>query len=315
MPLSDNLMTANRDMTGYIHEEYIKSLSDFGSPVALAHCNGWILRRKIPGTNLYDAMGSYPLFCCNDWKKLHLDLEKVGDDLISVTIVTDPIGNYNEDILIRCFADLVKPFKEHFLIDLKVPLENHVDKNHLRNVRRSLLEVDVEKCEHHNKGLSDWISLYAKLIKRHNITGIPAFSEKSFEKQFYVPGLHIFRASYRGETIGMLLWYVQGEVGYYHLGAYSEQGYKLRASFPLFWFAIDWFKKKGLPWLNLGAGAGATNDGSDGLTRFKKGWATTTRINYLCGRIFNMNKYLELSQSKNRSCINYFPAYRAGEFK
>ncbi len=46
---------------GYLSSAYAESLAEFGRPRELAKCGGWILERKIPGTDLHDAMGCYPL--------------------------------------------------------------------------------------------------------------------------------------------------------------------------------------------------------------------------------------------------------------
>jgi len=124
----------------------------------------------------------------------------------------------------------------------------------------------------------------------------------------------MFRAVHEERTVGMLLWYIQEEVGYYHLGAYSPVGYNLRASFALFWFAIEYFATNGLRWLNLGAGAGVRGDGMDGLSRFKHGWSTGTQTAYFCGRIFDRARYLEIVRVKGISTTDYFPAYRKDEF-
>jgi lipid II:glycine glycyltransferase (peptidoglycan interpeptide bridge formation enzyme) len=110
----------------------------------------------------------------------------------------------------------------------------------------------------------------------------------------------------------MTLWYVLGNVGYYHLGAYNHAGYELRASFALFWRAIEHFAAKGLRWLNLGAGAGLEGSSTDGLSRFKRGWSTGTA--YFCGRIFDRAKYSEVVKASGVSAADYFPAYRKGEF-
>jgi hypothetical protein len=112
----------------------------------------------------------------------------------------------------------------------------------------------------------------------------------------------------------MLLWYVQHEVGYYHLGAYNQRGYALQASFGLFWRAIDYFATKGLRWLNLGAGAGTETPTDSGLSKFKRGWATGTRTAYFCGRIFDPVTYREITEAGGCTATDYFPAYRQGEF-
>src|SRR5262249_40272003 len=102
---------------------------------------------------------------------------------------------------------------------------------------------------------------------------------------------------------------------YYHLGAYSDAGYHLRASYALMRAAIDRFADEGLQWLSLGAGAGARGDTTDGLTRFKQGWANGTRPVYLCGRIFDRERYHALVRARGITRSDYFPAYRSGEFR
>ena len=39
-------------------------------------------------------MGCYPLFACQDWSQLSADLENIEDDLIALSLVTDPFGEY-----------------------------------------------------------------------------------------------------------------------------------------------------------------------------------------------------------------------------
>lgn len=125
----------------------------------------------------------------------------------------------------------------------------------------------------------------------------------------------MFRALDGDETVGATLWYADREVAYYHLGAYSDAGYELEASFGLFWHVLDYFAREGLRWLNLGAGAGLSDEGqTDGLTRFKRGWANDTRTAYFCGRILDRVKYEEIMRTKQIAASDYFPAYRKGEF-
>jgi len=301
-------------VTGYLHPDYARSLAEFGTPRELCRCGGWILERSIPGFPHCDAMGCYPLFACQDWSQLEADLEEIADSLVSLALVTDPFGDYDPALLQRCFPDVSRPFKEHFAVDLRRPLDTFVSRHHRRYARKALQVAQVEECQQPIRLLDEWTGLYATLIKRHDIQGILAFSKQAFSRQLRVPGLVAFRAVHQGETVGMLLWYVQGEVAYYHLGAYSPAGYELRASFALFWRAIEHFAATGLQWLNLGAGAGTTSDGRDGLSRFKRGWATGTRTAYFCGRIFHRGRYDAIVQVRQVPVTDYFPAYRQGEF-
>lgn len=300
-------------MIGYAHHGYAESLAEFGTPRGLPRCGGWILERQIPGFPYYDALGCYPLFACQDWSQLYADLEDIGNELVSLALVTDPFGEYDPAYLCHCFKDRVIPFKQHYLVDLQCPMSIFVSSHHRRHARKALRDVYVERCQNPSQFVNDWVELYSNLIERHNIRGIPAFSREAFVKQLKVPGIVMFRAVHKGTTVSMILWYIQGEVGYYHLGASSALGYELRASFALFWSAIEYFANK-LRWLNLGAGAGVQDSNTDGLGRFKRGWSTGTRTTYFCGRIFDHERYAEIVKAKGVSTTDYFPAYRKGEF-
>lgn len=102
-------------------------------------------------------------------------------------------------------------------------------------------------------------------------------------------------------------------MAYSHLTAFSELGYMLRASYALYWFAIERFSDK-VRWIDLGGGAGVRSKDTDGLSTFKRGWSTGTRPAYFCGRIFDRKRYQEIVEAKGVSATDYFPAYRRGEF-
>jgi hypothetical protein len=258
-------------------------------------------------------MGCYPLFLCDDWSQLKSDLESVSNDLVAVSLVTDPFGSYTVEYLRQCFPDVVIPFKSHFVTELSTS-EKFIHPHHRRNARKARAEMQVEKCADPPGQLDEWANLYATLISRHQITGLSAFSKESFAKQLKVPGMVAFRAFRDEVTLGMVLWFRQGSRAYYHLGAYSQAGYDLRASFALFAYSIEYFATHGIEWLNLGAGAGSSADATSGLNRFKEGWSTGTRTAYFCGRVINQRKYQELVDFRGAGATNYFPAYRVGEF-
>lgn len=296
--------------TGYAHGQYATSLADFGRPHGLPRSGGWILVRNIPGTDARDAMGPYPLFACNDWAQLGADLEEIGSDLVSIVLVADPFGNHQPDLLARAFNRGAAPFKDHHVVDVRSPLEATVSAHHRRNVRKALRFVTAECVENPIAALDDWTRLYGTLIERHAIDGIRAFSRASFASQLATPGLMAYRAVVATETVGMLLFYVQGDVAYYHLGAFSPRGYELGAAFAVFWTALKELSCT-VKFVSLGGDAGVDND-EGGLARFKRGWANTTRCAYVCRHVGNPELYARLSSG--RSETSFFPAYRAGEF-
>jgi predicted N-acyltransferase len=217
-------------------------------------------------------------------------------------------------LLERSFPDLVTPYKQHFLVDLKkVQDRRSIRKQHHRKARKALKTIAIEQVSDPSHALDDWVRLYSHLVRKHSIFGLTAFSRSSFALQLRVPGLVLFMAREDEEAVAATLWFVDGGRAYYHLGASSERGYRACASFALFEVALDQFAAKGLEVVLLGAGAGVYDRGSDGLTRFKAGWATGTRQSYLCGRILSPPVYKQLNSACAGPTSSYFPPYRAHE--
>jgi hypothetical protein len=301
-------------MTGYLHPLYTKSLSEFGNPVELPECGGWLLERHIPNSDLKDAMGCYPLFCCTNWTKLPADIEKVKQRYVTISSVTDPFAPVTKVDLSQCFQ-LVQPFKKHFVIDTSDTSDRHIDRHHRYYARRALKQIEVALVDEPKVRLDDWVRLYQMLIKRHHLQGIKAFSRAAFAIQFEVPGLVAFRAARQGRTVGMHLWYLQSGVAYSHLAACDQEGYALGAAYALYWSAIQLFKRdyaRELQWIDLGAGAGGQGSERDGLSTFKRRWATGEKVKYFCGCVCNWENYRLLAATDQISS-GYFPLYRAGE--
>ena len=299
---------------GYQHHDYAHSLSEFGVPQALAHTGGWLLKRSIPESNFYDAMGCYPLFSCLNWKNLYEDLEELKDQCVAVSLVTDPFAGISFHTLKQFFKDVCLPFKEHFVIDLSLRRGTYVSKHHKRYARKALNNVEFRICDRPEIKLKEWVDLYSFLIRRHNITGIPRFSPEILGKQMRIPGCIAFQARIGNRTVGMQLWYRMQDRAYYHLGASNDEGYRCYSAFAIFWEAMAYFKKQGIRWLSLGSGAGAKQSANDGLSQFKRGWANTSRTVYFCGAITHKEHYKTLMSRRKVHTGDYFPVYRTGEF-
>ena len=303
-----------KKILGYHHPQYASSYREWGEPVEMPHCGGAFIKRAIPEQTVFDGMGCYPFFVCQDPTKLHLDLEAIEKEIICFSMVTNPLENWNESYLKTHFKDKMTPFKKHYLVDLNHDLASSVDSHHMRNVQKASKQMKVELCQNPKDFFEDWNYLYRALVQKHEIKGMLRFSESIFKAHFEIPGLVVVRASVDQETVGMLLWYVNQDKGYYHLGAFSEKGYELNASFALFYFTFEQLKSQGVCWVNLGSGAGLESEDS-GLARFKKGWATNEETVYFCGRILNSDKYEELVKQRAVKGSSLFPAYRADEIR
>jgi hypothetical protein len=310
----------NQELTGYLHPNYADSYDTVGTPQQLLLCGGWLLRRQIAGFPYYDGMGCYPRFLCHDWSSLHADLEQLGHDpsflgtsLVTLALVTDPFAEVEPAYLHQTFNQVVFPFKEHYVADLQRPINEIANRRRRKHARRALRKITVEISDKPLEYLDEWVGLYNTLIERHQIKDFRKFSRRAFAKQLSIPGTIILRALSEGVAVGAQLYYLQGEVVYCHLGAFSQLGYELGASYALDWSSIEYFAARAR-WLDFGAGAGTVSDGTSGLNQYKRGWATDMRTAYFCGHIFDAEKYAQIVQAKGIFDTNYFPAYRKGEF-
>ena len=298
-------------ISGYQHPLYAESLAEFGVPTKLPSSQGSILIRDIAGTGARDAMGCYPLFSCQNWAGLYQDVESLGSDLVSLTLVTDPLGDYQLNDLKACFPDLLRPFKEHFIIDLQEPRERTVSKSHRYNARKALRELTVEVVDDPESFIDEWAVLHGHLINKHGISGIRAFSHRAFLAQFKTPGIVILRAMCGQRTVAAAMFFVQDGVAQAHVLGCDPEGYAKRALYAITWHIYDYFDDS-VRWCNLMGVPDGEGPQIENIRMFKKGWTRVTRTSYLCGRVLNQDKYDKLAASYTSGNMSYFPIYRAG---
>lgn len=299
-------------MFGYSSELYANSLTEGDAVECLSGCRGQILVRRIGGSNLSDAVSPYPLFCCENWDRLHEDIDQLKG-VVSLSLVTDPFGDFEIDLLRGCFPDVMRQFKLHYVVELSDDPSRFVSKHHQRNVCVAVKKVTVREIGNPHEILDAWTKWYEHLKCRHGISGVTAFSKDSFEQQLRVPGIRVFEARHGDQSVGAAIWYVSGSHAYYHLGAWTETGYQQKASFAVFWASLTRFRDEGIQLVGLGAGSGLT-DRPDGLTRFKAGWSNRQLPVYFCGRIIDYDSYRQLSTaSEAPSTETFFPAYRRSD--
>jgi len=294
---------------GYLSRAYADSLAAFGDVIALPRSGGFLLRRPVADTAWFDATSCYPLFCCSDWAGIAADLDEWQDRLVSAVVVTDP---FDDALLpaIRGAFGFTRHYKDHFVVETGADPATFVRRSHRDQARRALRRVDVEVCADPLAHLDEWVRLFDVLAHRHGIAGLRRFSRSAFERQLAVPGLVMFRAIAADRTVGLDLWYVQGDTAQGHLAAFDETGYALRASYATKWEVLRHFSDK-VRFINLGAGRAA--DGSDGLSEFKRGFANRQRSSWLCGRIFDQPAYEALRARLQPAArgSDYFPIYRS----
>lgn len=298
---------------GYRHPEYALSLAEYGQPRVLENSGGWVLERPIPHTGHRDAMGPYPLFHCRDWRALPEDLACLREaGMVSLVLVTDPMLGEGERKVFSHF-DVAEPFKTHYLSVLDRPPERTVSKHHRYYARKAARELEVDVPEAPLNHLDEWCALYEALVGRHGVTDLRTFSREAFRRLLSMPGVILFRALRQGRAVGAQIILIQGNVAFAHLAAFSDEGYRLGASYLLDWAAMDHLRgRAGV--LNWGGGAGLEGADESGLAKYKQGWATERGTSYLLGAVLDRSVYERLAGAAEDTTRAYFPRYRAGEF-
>lgn len=296
---------------GYASEAYARALSFVGEPLHLPACGGWVLRRPIAGTPYFDAMGPYPIFACRDWSRLGEDLAALKrSGLVSLTLVADPFAPLVATGVSECF-DLARPFKRHFVARLGGDVEQIATPHHLRNARRGLRRVEVERVADPLRHLDEWVELYQELVLRKGTGDMRVFGRDSFRQQLAMDDLVMLRASGDGCSVGFQLFVRQADDAYFHLAAYSNEGYRCDAPHALSRSAIEHLSPQ-VGRIDWGGGLGSGVDAGDGLARFKAGWANDSADSWLLGATLDAGRYARLSRTV--PATQYFPAYRHGEF-
>lgn len=298
---------------GYRHPEYALSLGEYGQPRALDNSGGWVIERLIPNTQHRDAMGPYPLFHCRDWRALPEDLACLREaGMVSLVLVTDSLLGENERKVFSHF-DVAEPFKTHYLSVLDQPPEHTVSRHHRYYARKAARELEVDVPEVPLNHLDEWCALYEALVGRHGVTDLRTFSRDAFMRLLSMPGVILFRAIRQGRAVGAQIILIQGDVAFAHLAAFSDEGYRLGASYLLDWAAVEHLRGR-VDYLNWGGGVGLEGADTSGLARYKQGWATERGTSYLLGTVLDHGAYRGLIGAGEDVACAYFPRYRAGEF-
>ncbi len=309
-------LTYTQTGEGYRGAEYAAACDHIGEALPLARAGGWLIKRPLAGTPYFDLAAPYPLFDVRDWSLLENDFSGLDKEkFVTVTVVADPLADVSYHDLFTLFPERHVKLKSHFIADLSRNIEDFVSPGHRYKARRALKKATVDHVTDKEACLSQWINLYAQLIERHHIGGAALFSPSSFARQFAMEEMHLFAAREGEETVAMHLWLEQGNRVYYHLGASSQRGYELRATYAIMWDALHFFKRKGIAVAGLGGVAGNSDDPGNGLAQFKRGFSTGNLPSMLCGKVMNPGVYDRLSKERGKEDSPFFPKYRHDEFR
>ncbi|WP_396593477.1 GNAT family N-acetyltransferase [Brevundimonas sp. R86498] len=288
----------------YASLAYAQSLDHVGPALAVPEWGGHVLTRAVAGSTSLDAIGPYPLAVLPADADLTGGLECLkATGLLSVVVVLDPLLHPPMEAVTAAF-DLARPFKTHHIHDRRLGPPAYA-KHHRYEVRRAHMRVEAREIALAEQ-LPDWIGLYDQLIARHHLTGVHAFPESHHRALAELPGVRAFGAFIDGRLVSAHLFVTHAGQATSHLAASSSEGYAAGAAYAVNDLALERLDDCEL--INFGGGAGAGDDPTDGLSRFKAGFANTRRTVWLCGSVLDPEAYRKLSAGREDN--GFFPAYR-----
>ncbi len=279
---------------------YAQSISR-GDPVVMSETLGVPLRlRTIPGSGLRDASGLYPLSPrLRPAPATEVRAELKSLCAVSLVLVTDP---FEAAPASKCF-DLIRPYKPHHIVD---PASGPVrfSKHHRAEVRRALRACTARRIalvDH----LQEFIRLYDVLIARHGLGAQHKFEPQHFDYlAAHDERFPTFGAFQDGALISAHIWVRHGDRAYSHLAASAEKSYAMGAAYAVYDCALSV-----LSGCLTTLGGAPDGSASDGLDRFKRGFANAARTSHLCGLIGDTEAYDALCREATPD-TEFFPHYR-----
>jgi hypothetical protein len=268
---------------------------------------GHVLIRPIPGGGV-DAASAYPMGGFAPVRDLDAGLDGLrAAGVVSLKVVADPL-NGPDPAALAVRADRHRRLKTHYVID-RAAAPYAPSKHHRYEIRRAQRHVVVDRV-----GLAEimdsWRALYGHLSGRHGIDPAAQLGRAHFDALSRDPQAIVMAATLGGETVAVSIWLSDGEVAHNHLGASSEAGYRVGASYALYAAAIEVLAPCRV--IDLGGMPGLADDPAHGLARFKRGFANAERATWLSGFILDRPAYdaaVCRTGADPDGC--FFPAYRA----
>lgn len=196
----------------------------------------------------------------------------------SVSLVSDPLWGPEQPELKEAF-DICRRFKEIYLVD-KAAERVRIGKRHRNRIKhaRSRAEVrDIELGDH----LDRWLELYRRNVANRKIP--QPFTDSYFEQLAEFPELHTNAVLVDGEIATITMWIPYEDTLYFHDAASSAEGHAAAASYVAFAHIVENFDA--CRYIFLGGAADFFDDPLDGLARFKRGFANSSHVSYLCSAI------------------------------
>jgi len=259
-------------------EQYAKAFEASG--IEIFHVPEWrthVLLKTAPGLQLVrHATGVSGHSSLDPDCDLRGGLERLRQAGVgSVSLITDPMWSPSQNILEAAFGSC-RTFQENYLLDRELgrtrPRKRH--RNMIHSARK-LCAIDRVQLL---PWLDHWWTLYHdNCQQRAHVYSTPP---KYFEMLADLEGVDVLAAHHENEIVTMTIWLRFNDILYYIDGASNQRGLAISAPYATFAYVIDQYVN--CRYIFFGGSADFRGPRSDGLARFKRGFANVAVQDYLC---------------------------------
>lgn len=287
----------------FSYEAYARTLSHIGKAVWLPTSQCWAIERDIRGSGRKDLMGTYPMMGPISDDALFVDLNNLAEKYVSFVGITNPMLPVGWSPSINELASITQ-YKPHFVADLSLNPATWLGPTAIRNIGYAQKHFSFREL-FPAQGWKELANLYRILKRRVKHLGYADFSRDQIERQCCIQGARVFTIQGSNACDGAALVYVADSVVYFHLAAYSSEGYANRGGYALVAGALDALRESGVRWAHLGGAPDGPN--GEGIAEFKRRLSTETRMSHIVKVVMQPYEYARLSGGIH---AGYFPSYR-----
>ncbi len=292
------------DLDPYFYSSltYTRNVDVEADPIRVDPWGGFVLKRTTPSGGGVDCSAPYPMFCIADPDAARAglgDLRAAG--MISFVGVLDPLRSGAEA---RQAFPFRRPFKTHYLINR--PGIGYEPTPHHRAALRTAAKRCTTEAGPLGPWLSDWAGIYANTATNRGWSSAHRFGPAHWRDLADSGRVMAFRSVSEGEVAAMALFLQDGGLVYYHLAASTARGRTASAGYAIVNAAVEHYGD--VEAIYLGGAPGGSDDASNGLAKFKAGFANGSGTAWLVGEVLDEARYRELGPA---DAAGYFPAYRA----
>jgi hypothetical protein len=273
---------------------YLSGFPHVGAASFRADAPAGVIRRAVPGSDLFDGLGPWPYFRSRDRGDIAA-LAAAFPDLVTIAVITQP-G-------FRPAGDEGTLLKEHFLFDPDLP-PPPLSRRARQRIRAAgqAWQVDCPAGEAERMELG---ALYRQVARRRDFAGgFFDFPPAHFAALAGLDGMVYFRIGKDGEAAGMACGALfEWELHLLHI-AIADRALPENVSYPLMQAILDYCRERKVV---LMMGGTPRTDG-DGIARFKRRWTNRTAPVHLTRIVNRPDAYAALC--RDRPASGYFPAYR-----